>query len=273
MNDEKFEPMQPHPELPPKKKKSLGKKLLFGLLGILALAATKLVLSFFVAETEVHMSKYDGWDAEFKASFVGSCGEASKTSMLEHLNTIAKHGPSENETLSSTYANSYCECISSQIEKKNLIATKYNQMKGESVYEEETEKAVDTYLGTPEGKHDTQECNKIAEAKSGVSISDEEYFVSSCTTSTITQVMADAKLDPKTTPLERKVPIQKYAKEYCGCVAAGAFKAAKVALSKSDRRPTSDDEVGEFVNQYIDTPEGQMVIQQCSTMAESEMEK
>ena len=35
MNDEKFEPMQPHPELPPKKKKS-WEKLLFGLLGILA---------------------------------------------------------------------------------------------------------------------------------------------------------------------------------------------------------------------------------------------
>ena len=109
--------------------------------------------------------------------------------------------------------------------KKNLIATKYNQMKDESVYEADRESDGDL-SGTPEGKHETQECNKIAEAKSGVSsvMRNTSFLVVQHHRHTS---YGDAKLDPKTTPLERKVPIQKYAKEYCGCVAAGAFKPPK----------------------------------------------
>ncbi|MBI2521663.1 MAG: hypothetical protein HYV97_14710 [Bdellovibrio sp.] len=273
MTDENFKPMRPNPQTPEKSPKSLGKKILYGLLGVLALAATKLILSFFVAETEVHMSKYDGWDAEFKASFVSSCEEASKTSILEQLNTIGKNASHENEKMSSTYANSYCECMTARVEKKNLIATKYNQLKGESAYQEETSQAVEKYMETPEGKVDTQECSKMAEVKSGVSISDEEYFAASCTTSTISQVMTEAKFDPQTIPQEKKVQLQKYAKDYCGCVSSSVYKAAKLALTKGDRHPTSNDEVSEYVNKYIDTPEGQKIMQQCGAKAESEMGK
>ncbi|HAZ14897.1 MAG: hypothetical protein A2X86_21205 [Bdellovibrionales bacterium GWA2_49_15] len=273
MTIDNHEPMLPNAQLPPEKPKNRWRKFLFAFLGFLALVATKYVLSFFAAETQVQMSKYDGWDAEFKASFVASCGEASKASILEQLTTLGKNEPGQNEKASSTYATSYCECMSTRIEQKNLIATKYNQLKGTDSYEQETSTIVETYMQTPEGKVDTQECSTLAETSSGVKISDEEYFVASCASSTVTEVIKQAKLDPKTMEQTRKVQIQRYAQEYCGCVGSGVYKAAKVALEKSDRRPTSDDDTSEFVDGYIDTPEGKMIMEQCSTLAESEMVK
>ncbi len=273
MNDDNFRSLDVPPTLPPQKPKSFRKRALIGLGGVAALCLTKLVLSYFVTETEVHMSKYDGWDQEFKTSFVGSCAEASKKSLIEHLSTIAKGDKGEYDKIGTTYSKTYCSCIANKIEKKNLIATKYNKLSGAAKYEKEITKAIESYMAGPEGVNDAAECTKMAETESGVRITPEEYFTSTCSRSTVSALVAQTKLAPEKITPDQKSSFESYAKEYCGCVSSGVFKAIEVAIPKDERRPTSDDVTNDFIDQYIQGTDGKILIQNCVSLAQSEINK
>ena len=130
-------------------------KILGLLLGLSLIVGIKMLIRYQRAESDVAQSANASWPKNFKDNFKKSCEDEFKNSIKQRRTPTQKQ-----EKKIHVISQSYCKCITNDIESKKIIPTKFNPMK-------ENEKqfakrviapAITNYIQSKKGKKTIKIC-------------------------------------------------------------------------------------------------------------------
>jgi hypothetical protein len=125
------------------------------LIGFFIIIGVKSIIKYQKAENAVSSSAYKSWPSSFRKNFRQSCESKFKNSIKKRRMPTQKQ-----EKKIDSIAKSYCYCITSDIESRKILPTKFNPLK-ES--EEEFAKraigpTINNYIHSKKGKEIIKVC-------------------------------------------------------------------------------------------------------------------
>ncbi len=124
--------------------------------GLIFVVGFKIGMRFVLADWSVENSRSSGWSADFRMGFLESCTDEATKSIADSMRLDLKDD--SDKSAAKTIATEYCDCMASDVEKRKIFNTKFNQYRGLASAAADNEKVISNYMSSKEGKSAVDGC-------------------------------------------------------------------------------------------------------------------